>query len=110
MGYGLGVLFYRASLTSRALRNVASKLLSSILLIMNLYLFWKLCRILRVVKRLVAGKGVVVAKTVTPWMFWIGAYDIDPKYLFFVIGAQTDRERDRLRADQQFSEQLMQTL
>ena len=77
---------------------------------MNLYLFWKLCRIRRVVKRLVAGKGVVAAKTVTPWMFWIGAYDIDPKYLFFVIGVQTDRERDGLRADQQFSEQLMQTL
>ena len=77
---------------------------------MNLYLFWKLCRIRRIVKRLVAVKGVASAKTVRPWMFWIGAYDIDPKHLFFVIGVETDRERDRLRTDQQFSQQLTQTL
>jgi len=77
---------------------------------MNLYLFWKLSRIRRAVKQLVTAKGVGRAKTVRPWMFWIGAYDIDPKYLFFVIGVQTDRERDRLRADQQFSKQLMQAL
>lgn len=77
---------------------------------MNLCLFWKLCRIRRAVKRLVAVKGVVAAKSVSPWVFWIGAYNIDPKYLFFVIAVQTDRERDRLRADQQLSEQLMQAL
>ena len=43
-------------------------------------------------------------------MFWIGAYDIDPRHLFFVIGVQTDAERDRLRTDQQFNERLKQGL
>lgn len=77
---------------------------------MNLCLFWKLCRIRRALKRLVAVKGVVLAKSVSPSVFWIGAYDIDPKYLFFVIAVQTDRERDRLRADKSLSDQFMQTL
>jgi hypothetical protein len=57
-----------------------------------------------------AAKGVVGAKSISPWIFWGGSYEIDPKYLFFVIGVQTDRERDRLRVDEQFSEQLMQAL
>ena len=77
---------------------------------MNLYRYWKLCRIRRAVKRLVAVRGVVLSKSVSPSVFWIGAYDIDPKHLFFVIAVQTDRERDRLRADQQLSEQLRQAL
>lgn len=77
---------------------------------MNLYRYWKLCRIRRTARRLLAVKDVKAAKTVKPWMFWMGAYDIDPRHLFFVIGVQTDEERDRLRADQQFNEQLKQTL
>jgi len=77
---------------------------------MNLYRYWKLCRIRRTVRRLLAVKDVTAAKTVNPWMFWIGAYDIDPRHLSFVIGVQTDKERDRLRADQQFNEQLKQAL
>jgi hypothetical protein len=77
---------------------------------MNLYLYWKLCRIRRAVKQLLAAKGVVEAKSVSPRIFWIGSYDIDPGNLFFVIGVQTDRERDRLRVDEQFSEQLRQAL
>ena len=56
-------------------------------------------------RRLLAVKDVKEANTVNPWMFWIGAYDIDPKLLSFVIGVQTDGERDHLRADQQFNEQ-----
>ena len=55
---------------------------------MNLCLYWKLCRIRRAVKRLVAAKGVIAGKTVSPRVFWIGAYDIDPQYLFFVIAVR----------------------
>ena len=71
---------------------------------MNLPLFWKLIRLRCAVKQLVAAKGVRAR------MFWLGAYDVNPEYLFVVIAVQTDRERDRLRADTSLSEQLMRAL
>jgi hypothetical protein len=76
---------------------------------MNLRLLLKLYRIQRTLKRLVGERGVVLAESVTPSVFWGGAYHRS-KVSVFVIAVQTDRERDRLRADQQLSEQFKQAL
>ncbi len=66
----------------------------------------------RKIKRIEAGIVRLFKKQVgidtSIWSY--GAYEIDPKYLVFVIRVDTDKTRDRLRADEALKQGLFQLL
>lgn len=52
---------------------------------------WKIHRICRGIRR------VVEAQDAPCWVWWFGAYWIDPRHLVVVVAVKSDAERDRLR-------------
>jgi hypothetical protein len=72
---------------------------------MNLLLKWKIWRIEAGLRVLLKLDGI---KSRHVWSF--GAYNIDPKYLVFVIGVPTDNEKERLRADSAFCTKMRSLL
>ena len=54
---------------------------------MQLFLKWKIWRIETNLKSLLKDSGI------KPQVWSFGAYDIDPKYLVFVVGVATDTEK-----------------
>ena len=63
---------------------------------MNLLLKWKIWRIES------ALKGLVRAKGFKPKVWSYGAYYIDPKYLVFVVGVETDAIKSVLKSNDSF--------
>lgn len=63
---------------------------------MNWLLKWKIWRIEAGLRALLRSAGI------QPRVWSFGAYYIDPKYLVFVVGVSTDKEKDQLRADGEF--------
>ena len=61
---------------------------------------WKIWRIEAAIRRMLRDEGV------QPRVWSFGAYYIDPKYLVFVVGVTSDEEKDRLRADGTFNEEM----
>ncbi len=71
---------------------------------MDILLKWKIWRIEADLKRLIRNLGI------KPIVWSFGAYYIDPKYMVFVAGVQTDKEKEELKADKDIQEQMTKLL
>jgi len=71
---------------------------------MKIFLKLKIWRIESSIKRIVSSKGL------KPYIWSFGAYYIDPKHLVFVIGVPTDKNRDDLKSDANFINELKSLL
>jgi hypothetical protein len=71
---------------------------------MQLFLKWKIWRIETNLKSLLKDLGI------KPQVWSFGAYDIDPKYLVFVVGVTTDSEKIKLKTDLDFNEKMKDLL
>jgi hypothetical protein len=71
---------------------------------MILSLKWKIWRIENSIKSLL--KSLKIKPRV--WSF--GAYDIDPKNIVFVVGVTSDKEKNLLKSNSAFNNQLKQLL
>jgi hypothetical protein len=60
---------------------------------MKLLLRWKINRLCRGAQRIVRARGVHC------WVWWFGAYYIDPRHLVIIIAVPTDAERNVLKKD-----------
>lgn len=69
-----------------------------------LLLKWKVRRIEAALRALLRARGA------NPKVWSFGAYYIDPKYLVFVAGVTSDRERNSLRNDNNFKAEMRQLL
>jgi|SRR6185369_6828168 len=71
---------------------------------MKIFLKWKIWRI-------EGGlKGLLKQKDIKPYVWFFGAYYIDPKSLVFVVGVPLDSERERLRSDIDFNNDMRRLL
>jgi hypothetical protein len=60
-------------------------------------LAWKVLRIEVAIKQILRSRGI------EPHVWSFGAFYLDPKFLVFVVGVQTDAEKERLKSDPVFS-------
>lgn len=67
---------------------------------MNFLLKWKIWRIEARIKYLLRQVGI------KPVVWSFGAYDIDPKHLVFVVGVPTDKQKNNLKADNLFCDNI----
>ena len=73
-------------------------------LIMNILLKWKNWRIEAAIKSLIKEEGY------KPLVWSLGAYNINPKYLVFVVGVPTDKEKNQLKNNKEFNQSLKSLL
>ena len=69
-------------------------------LMISIFLKFKIWRIEKSVKLLLKDRGI------KPLVWSFGAYYIDPKNLVFVVGVPSDEEKDTLRAELKFNDEL----
>lgn len=55
-------------------------------------------------------RKLFLAEGIQPMVWWFGAYYINPKHLVFVIGCQTDLQKDRLRANDMLTRRMRELL
>lgn len=65
---------------------------------------WKIFRLCRGARR------VVEARSTKCWVWWFGAYYIDPKHLVIVVAVPTDAVRDNLRREAALGAELQELL
>lgn len=71
---------------------------------MKLLLRWKIFRLCRRVRQAVQARGV------NCWVWWFGAYYVDPKHLVVVAAVPTDAERNKLRKEVGLSSEFQKLL
>jgi len=71
---------------------------------MKIFLKWKIWRIESEIRLLITKAGI------KPNVWSFGAYYIDPKHLVFVVGVQTDEQKDQLKTDQNFNDKIRSLL
>jgi len=72
---------------------------------MTIFLKWKIWRIEAALRRLLKKADII-----SPHVWSFGAYYIDPKYLVFVVGVQTDIEKEKLQLDLDFNNKIRELL
>lgn len=71
---------------------------------MKILLKWKIWRIEA------ALNGILRQRGIKPYVWSFGAYYIDPKHLIFVVGVPTDSEREKLKSDVDFDNDIRHLL